>query len=1139
VLLLLGSLLLGAAPQLPRLEGRVVDATGAPAGEALVCLACQGEFLEPQTQLVARANCNGAGEFSIEVPRSWIERQGYKPLTLYAWKPGNGIGAAVYPMEELPLGQRIALALAPPAHAALELVDADGKPVAGARVEPSWFQLGSEMHGAPPEFCAELAARSDANGRVVLDAAPLERILELRITEPAGGTQILNDSMSHPPEWAAGRVQLRARARVRVRGEPRGSSQLTVTTYVTPPGSGSVRRGITAQLESSGALDAPGGLVLDALAPSYTNLSIACAPGATQRPVLTPVKTEPGKESEILLEWRKGLHVSGRVVARGTHEPVAGAHLRWVQYPVHFVDLVSDSDGRFAVEAVHGNAWVASVLAPAPWIPILDPGALRWDLPKDVENFELPEIELVHGVAIHGEVHDARGEPVPFAWVSAEAKNTASRRGESRWLTALADEIGRFSFESVEEGVAIPIRARAGTAATDEPLLFEAHPGLPAVVTIGAAARAALRGRVLDERGAPVAGAEVEVWRAGRENYVGDEKRVGALPLRTDAEGRFESARELDPAIACNVRVRAPGHEQVQGPWRKPAEDAPLELTLPKLARIEGRVLDEYGKPVANAPLRVSDAPAKVEARTDAEGRFVLENVFARPVFVLLELPGGAPRGTLVDARGGRLEWSLGAPEIAGSPAAGATAPAVSREREYEIAESLDGPRLRAAIEAKKPDDIFRALESLAWTDPAGALAHCEEGLIDSYRADIVRNNVAQSLGSSAPEDAALVLGLEQGSFGRAYGLVRLADSLPPERRALALDLLGEALAALGDAGAPEYELVGLASVARTLLALGERDLAQRIVARAAPLVDKLPPEEWTGYARTVYAEVLASFDLEQALAIVAQAKDKSEQQRHYGNIAQRIAGSNPEGAERALALAGKVEAWMEPTRWIPRVCYGMAGSDLARARRIALQGGKAPNGYALGMMALALAGQDRKTALGLLDEAYATLAAQSASGRDRSCQEEECVQAAGLLPVVEKLAPERLSEFVWRALALRRARSSGPDLWHDSAPLLADSALALLLARYDRALARTLLEPAVGQLKLQSSGLGRDWSSDVLPAALAVTDPEWALELSKSVLSERARWTIASVLGRSGEERWRFVMDKYLQLWTVGKEDL
>ena len=121
----------------------------------------------------------------------------------------------------------------------------------------------------------------------------------------------------------------------------------------------------------------------------------------------------------------------------------------------------------------------------------------------------------------------------------------------------------------------------------------------------------------------------------------------------------------------------------------------------------------------------------------------------------------------------------------------------------------------------------------------------------------------------------------------------------------------------------------------------------------------------------------------------------------------------------------------------------------------------------------------------------------------------------------------------------MRRPRSSGPQLWQDNAPLLVDSALALLLARYDRALARTLLEPAVAHAKLGSDGLGRSLSAEVLPAALAVTDPEWALELSKSVLPEHARSTIARVLGRSGEDRWRYVMDNYLQLWTVGKDDL
>jgi len=105
--------------------------------------------------------------------------------------------------------------------------------------------------------------------------------------------------------------------------------------------------------------------------------------------------------------------------------------------------------------------------------------------------------------------------------------------------------------------------------------------------------------------------------------------------------------------------------------------------------------------------------------------------------------------------------------------------------------------------------------------------------------------------------------------------------------------------------------------------------------------------------------------------------------------------------------------------------------------------------------------------------------------------------------------------------------------------PVACDAGLAMLLARYDRDLARTLLEPAIEFLKLGSHYYSSQWASESLAAALAVTDPERALELSTTVLPERARNTIALVLARSGEERWRFVQEWYAHLWIVGKEDL
>jgi len=353
----------------------------------------------------------------------------------------------------------------------------------------------------------------------------------------------------------------------------------------------------------------------------------------------------------------------------------------------------------------------------------------------------------------------------------------------------------------------------------------------------------------------------------------------------------------------------------------------------------------------------------------------------------------------IVDAPGTRLEWVLPSDAEARSHPPCTLEPSVSRERELEIAWTLAEQRVQRAIESKKSSDICSALSDAAWIDPALVLGRLEEGALDGFLADVVRARVVDALMKTSPDDAALVSGLQQ-PFARAMDLVRIADSLPADARERKLELLSEAAVAAPHAGAPEYELVTYARIAKSLVDLGERDEARKFIERGLPLVDKLPAQEWPGYARSCFAEALAPFDLDRALAIVAEQKDSMEHERHYGNIAHRLAASDPAGAERAWkAFKGETHGFAAD--WLSRVCYAMATSDLARARRLALEGGGREGAFALGMMALRITTNDRATAADLLEQAFRILTALAARDVNRGEATDYAIVGAALLPVV------------------------------------------------------------------------------------------------------------------------------------------
>jgi hypothetical protein len=212
-----------------------------------------------------------------------------------------------------------------------------------------------------------------------------------------------------------------------------------------------------------------------------------------------------------------------------------------------------------------------------------------------------------------------------------------------------------------------------------------------------------------------------------------------------------------------------------------------------------------------------------------------------------------------------------------------------------------------------------------------------------------------------------------------------------------------------------------------------------------------------------------------------------------------------------------------------------MAPVDLERAKRIADRiGDPYHRAYAHGVMALALARSQPAVATELLHKAFALLQAQVEAGEDHFNGYWGAASVAGcLLPVAEQIDPQLVPEFFWRALSFR----SPPPGEDDPAPMseLADAALAMVLARYDWAAARPLVEAIAKRANKLNGRMEAYFTAAIL------IDPRWAVQLLGDLPEGRekdhARVTVTRMLTREGEEFWAKV-HSHLAMWVPDTED-
>jgi protocatechuate 3,4-dioxygenase beta subunit len=340
------------------------------------------------------------------------------------------------------------------------------------------------------------------------------------------------------------------------------------------------------------------------------------------------------------------------VVTDGSGRPVAGAEVQARSASSRFRDETpeisarSGADGRFHLaslaigqmyEVAATRAGFAAATLSVEAVPAGKSVPLR--------------IVLRHGSSVAGRIMDREGRPVAGAELIL---HPASRRGQS-WegeTTARSDSAGRFELGDLGPGRFDLQATHHGFAPTT--VHGVEIPTAPRTVDLGEMTLvpgAVIEGRVTDRRGAPVAQAEIDF---GCSDFfpMGRPRSAQSQPAATGPDGRFRF-EDLAPESSCSLIIRHAGYTTARLPGVKAPTSEPLRVELAAARVLNGRVVGPLGEPVQGASIdqietrqiRLGGSGSGMTSsesggRTDAEGRFQLNELAAGPVDLIVSAEG-------------------------------------------------------------------------------------------------------------------------------------------------------------------------------------------------------------------------------------------------------------------------------------------------------------------------------------------------------------------------------------------------------------------------------------------------------------------------------------------------------------------
>jgi hypothetical protein len=1158
------------------LSGTVVDADGNPAADVAVIVAEGSEVFRGWKErshgvalpaVLGTATSDPSGGFTVEMPAEAAEFIGRRSrLTVWAYHAGAALRVHVIDRDWLAAGLPLRLALGRIAPLRLKVVGDDWRPVAHARIAP--HRVADQL--VPAMIADRVAVTADAKGMAELTDFERDGLDAVRVEHRAYGIQWISlpradmDATAIVSLAPVGRLtgRLIAADVAAVRGrklrfitwraphdDTMGVGVAEVVTDeegqfdVSAIAAGSltfeIDRGQSrlSLRESVPLRGAKGNLV-----PAHQHASPAYLSDQTTGP-----QVEPHETIDFEIPLRRAVLVTQEVRDRDDGRPIAGVvvSLNWAES--NDVQATTDASGQCRAYLLPGMFKSRACRLPPPYYypkVVLETEVVR----EDCDTITFQPMRLARGAAVRGRVVDAAGQPVAGSeifglWPVPPRFNLA--------VHAWTNAAGEFAIAAAPTDVELRLWTSHGEALTVDPVLARTK-GEPVTLTVREGASVSLDGRVIDATGRPVDGARVRVWGDQTDRDQNEPPSVGALVLDgrdyliADADGRFRTPRWLRSDLAYTLDVEAPGMVPVKTEaivpqlWKTTHFADVVLHPAPRLRAIVGQVVDSAGHPLAGAAVWQSgDGPRRTQTITNADGRFVLHGAYDGPAYIFARQDGYRMRGVRAAAASDTCEIVL----LRGSepcPAMTTRPPLVPLEERRRLGMSLLEPMLPILREPVFKSEHFRILSALVEADPNKALEISDNVLTNPQLIAQVRSAAALALLEIDFDESLAAIALVSQTWQRAQAYLNAWDRLTDKPRGDTDRLLHEALLAARAEADAAHKLELLGQIGDRWFDLGERERGTTLLREGQALALQLPsPSKGVDFTeamhfRAMFAGPLARIDGPAAIALT-EGFEKPRRDLYHAAAARGLAEHDAAEAERMLNLLE-----LPSLRFVYglAVFHRMAAIDPDRAVRLARGYPYASQqGYALGIIAHRLADTNRAAATRLMDEAYVALEGDPAAIQKYDGSQSAATRAAGLLPVAEKIDPRLVEGFFWRAMAMRLPRrlKSGADHEYDHDV----ASFAALVARYDPAVARDLIEPFAGRLRELAAEASSSSSriADWVFMALAVSDARWAYELVQSLpdapvkagLSPKqsAARLVAAWLGYSPRELWRVVYDR------------
>lgn len=400
-----------------------------------------------------------------------------------------------------------------------------------------------------------------------------------------------------------------------------------------------------ARFEVRTTTGADGGYAFDSLPPRNLVVEVDAQGLPSSGWIKVAIAAGSTVQRDVHLEARR--HIRGNVVDAVTKAPIAGAEVSgsWT-----FDEIVrSDASGAFSVPA--GDTYFRELHVRARGHGKAEIALAETARATDVDGLV---VELAPGWRARGRVLDADGRPLEGAYVAACAYSY--RANASDWRGARTGRDGRFALEDLRRDVRYTLFVRASGRGASSYFFPSVAPDVEVLdlEDVRLAPEASIRGTVVDDRGAPIANVGVELrganadrgrWNDGERAEVSD-TYLDVRERRTDDRGRF-TFDELAPG-EYTLAYSSDQGRFVEGETLHVAageEKSGVKLVVARGSSIAGRVVDDEGRPLAQARVSVSSFEGLTEqperVRTDEDGRFeitgltgstyLVEVVFDRP----------------------------------------------------------------------------------------------------------------------------------------------------------------------------------------------------------------------------------------------------------------------------------------------------------------------------------------------------------------------------------------------------------------------------------------------------------------------------------------------------------------------------